>query len=354
MSLLAINLRQLPTELLYEIAEYLSKTELVSLCRVSKLFNTVSTVLLYRTIRLREPVRCCKTLHSNVLAAHSVRSFTIIWCVLVHNDPVHVCSLQVPDSSTSHSALYCSSALYRTIYSTLAHLHGITTLDLRLPMQIPHSYLEGLQHCSFPNLHVLNLEVELTPSVRTFMRRNSLRIRQLYVSSDDDTLPPASLCTFRKLACFSGSFTLMPAFLPGSLVRRIFVNSFPVDDLESRFSVLSNITVPLKKIHIISNGWDLGILESLSRHAPRVLDIEFESGVQGEDMMVIRPCCHCRDEAAHIILRHSPQVSRLCWPNSLVSNIWTWHLTCWALGSFLRSFVKITKFCSHGCEFALH
>jgi hypothetical protein len=233
-------------------------------------------------------------------------------------------------------------------------LHGITILDLQFSLQIPHSYLEGLQHCSFPNLHVLNLEVELTPSVLTFMRRNSLRIRQLYVSSDDDTLPPASLCTFPKLECFSGSFNLMPAFLPGSLVQRISVNSFPVDDLESRFSVLSNIPVPLKKIYIINEGWDLGILESLSRHAPRVLDIEFESGVQGEDMMVIRPCCHCRDEAAHIILRHSPQVSRLCWPNSLVSNIWTWHLTCWALGSFLRSFVKITKFCSHGCEFALH
>ena len=79
---------------------------------VSKLFNTMSAVLLYRTYRtihLVEPVDtvvCCKTLH----AACSVRSSTIIWCVLVYNDLVHICSFQVRDSYTSHSG--CSSASY--------------------------------------------------------------------------------------------------------------------------------------------------------------------------------------------------------------------------------------------------
>jgi hypothetical protein len=87
MSLLAID-RQLPTELLHEIAEYLSTQGLVSLCRVSKLFNTVSTVLLYRGIVLVEPVEtvlCCNTLRANVLAARSVRSCTILWYVLIYD-----------------------------------------------------------------------------------------------------------------------------------------------------------------------------------------------------------------------------------------------------------------------------
>jgi hypothetical protein len=174
------------------------------------------------------------------------------------------------------------------------------TLDLGFSMQIPHSYLEGLRHCSFPNLRVLNLDMELTPSVLAFMRRNNLRIRELFVSSGEDSQPSAPLCTFPKLECYGGSFELMPAFLPGSLVQQITTNFFATDNVESSLCALSKITVPLKTISILSDSWDMRFFESLSRHAPRVLGIEFESDSDA-DMMVVRTYCRCRNEAAHII-----------------------------------------------------
>jgi hypothetical protein len=72
-------------------------------------------------------------------------------------------------------------------------------LDLRFSTRNPHSYLEGLQRRSFPNLRVFNLEMNLTLFVLTFMRHNNFHIRKLYISSDVDTHPSAPLCTFPKL-----------------------------------------------------------------------------------------------------------------------------------------------------------
>jgi hypothetical protein len=302
--------RELPTELLHEIAEYLSTPELVSLCSASKLFNAVSTVLLYREISLEEPVEtiiCCKTLSCNILAARSVRSCIIIWCVLVHDDLVHVRSFQIRDS---YSRSHYSSAFYRVIYSALTHLHGIIALDLSFLTPIPHSYLKDIQHCSFPNLQFLDLEMELTPSVIRFMQRNNPHIRELYISSDVDSLSSAPLCTFPKLECFSGRFELMRAFLPGSLVQRITTSFCATDNVESGLCVLSEITIPLESIAIHSDTWDLRFFESLSRHAPRILNIDYEVEGQDADMVAVRQCCRCRDDFAHSIRRQSPPVLR--------------------------------------------
>src|ERR1700683_4749674 len=96
---------------------------------------------------------------------------------------------------------------------------------------------------------------------------------ELYVRSDVDSQPLAPLCAFPKLERFSGSFELMPAFLPGSLVQRITTNFCATDNVESNLCVLSKITVPLKTIAIISDTWDLRFFESLSRHEPPVLNI---------------------------------------------------------------------------------
>jgi len=93
-----ISSLQLPIELWNEIAGHLSKAELVSLCRVSKVFNTISTALLYHTIFIDDDekmVMCYKTLSSNDLAARSVRSLIVIMCVFAYNNLVNMCLFEI-------------------------------------------------------------------------------------------------------------------------------------------------------------------------------------------------------------------------------------------------------------------
>lgn len=70
----------------------------MSLCRVSKVFNTISTALLYHTIFIdddEEMVMCYKTLSSNDLAARSVRSLIVIMCVFAYNNLVNMCLFEI-------------------------------------------------------------------------------------------------------------------------------------------------------------------------------------------------------------------------------------------------------------------
>ena len=89
---------QLPIELWNEITGHLSKAELVSLCGVLKVFNTISTALLYHTIFFddaKKMVMCYKTLSSNDLAARSVRSLMVIMCVFAYNNLVNMCLFEI-------------------------------------------------------------------------------------------------------------------------------------------------------------------------------------------------------------------------------------------------------------------
>ena len=77
----------LPLELLEEIAEIAPPEEQLTLCRVSKLFQSFTTRCLYRDISLDRPstvIACCKTLATNSVAASSTRhlSITYTWVLL--------------------------------------------------------------------------------------------------------------------------------------------------------------------------------------------------------------------------------------------------------------------------------
>jgi hypothetical protein len=133
----------------------------------------------------------------------------------------------------------------------------------------------------------LSLEMELTPSVLTFLCRNNLRIIYLYLHVEYDSLPQTSLCTFPLLELYNGSFKLMPAFLPGSPVQAITANIYDVDDVEYILPVLSNTTLPLESISIISAAWNLRFFECLSQHAPGILDIEFRSNDEDADAIEV-------------------------------------------------------------------
>ena len=67
----------LPTELINDIIKLSAASELPSLCRVSKKFNSVATRLLYHTIVLQSPrtaIRCFQTIVASESVALSVRS----------------------------------------------------------------------------------------------------------------------------------------------------------------------------------------------------------------------------------------------------------------------------------------
>jgi hypothetical protein len=117
--------------------------------------------------------------------------------------------------------------------------------------------------------------MELSPSIITFMRRNNSHIRDLDVRSSPDILPWIHPCTFPELECYSGSFGLMFDFLPGSPVKCITTHIRDLD-VELNLIVLRTTTVPLEKIRITSENWDLHIFDCLGHYAPRILDIRFQ------------------------------------------------------------------------------
>jgi hypothetical protein len=185
-------------------------------------------------------------------------------------------------------------------------------LILLWPLDIPPSYSEGLQHCSFPNLRALNLQMELTPSVLTFIRRNNLRIRDLRISSAASVIPMSPLCTFPELSFYRGDCKLIPAFLPGSPVQRVSTTMFPRYDVECILSALSKTTAPLEKVRIHIQNWDFRIFESLGRHTPHILDIEFKTLRElASTMVAVRQLCVFIIKLLIPIFRQSSQVS---WP----------------------------------------
>jgi hypothetical protein len=107
------SILQLPTEMLDEIAGYVSlRTDLAALCLVSKLFNALSTVHLYQIIFNHQPtkiIQCCRTLVTNSAAARAVRTFIIFWSVL-HLDHLYRLNRRIP-AANLHIGLH-STAFY--------------------------------------------------------------------------------------------------------------------------------------------------------------------------------------------------------------------------------------------------
>ena len=105
------------------------------------------------------------------------------------------------------------------INSALIHLLEITILNLFFSMNLSFP-LKGLDRCLFPILRSRNLEMELTPPAFTFLCRNNLRMRRLYVNSDTESMPPALIYTFLRLKWYSARFNfelvhvVMPRFGP--------------------------------------------------------------------------------------------------------------------------------------------
>ena len=109
------------------------------------------------------------------------------------------------------------------IYAALKRMSGVTTLTLSFSWLTPHSYLTGLTRCSFPNLRSLKIELEITPSVLTFICCNRCSIRYLYINPHGDAYQfMTPVCAFPKLEFYHGARRFMSAFLPGSPVRIVY------------------------------------------------------------------------------------------------------------------------------------
>jgi hypothetical protein len=169
---------------------------------------------------------------------------------------------------------YCSTAFYRVTLSALINVREITMLCLHFPTNRPNTFLAGLEQCSFPNLTVLRLFLDI-PSASNFIYRHHHHIYELYVTSITRTFQPP--CIFPELQRYGGSFHLMPFFVRGSPLHFISVSLNDTDDIEAILSVLNDTTVPLARVSVLSAKLDLGFFESLSRHAPNISFIDYEA-----------------------------------------------------------------------------
>jgi len=100
--------------------------------------------------------------------------------------------------------------------------------------------------------------------------------------SDESGLPQVPL--FPELECYSGSFELLPSFLAGSPVQSIAKWYRKHGSYAQR---LEQDSIPLENIFILSETLDSNFFESLIRHAPRVLLIEFEVEIEDVNVKVV-------------------------------------------------------------------
>jgi len=247
----------LPLELLEEIADIVDVDTQLSLCRVSKLFHSLTVASVYRVICLDSPslvVACCRTLARRGDAAAAVRQFSI--------------SYTPTDPPSCHFASF-----YSTIQSALERLLHLQELKL---MVIDPNYIQVLNNAYFHSLRHFECYLALTNSLILFLNRhptiNYLQIaphEALSPSSIGNVLPRVVL---PKLQYFVGNSECVSALVPDASLRAAFIFWEAVggtaQDAIRSLERSSGDTINL--VSCRRSGWNLDLIDLISICLPNI------------------------------------------------------------------------------------
>ncbi|EAU86648.1 hypothetical protein CC1G_07306 [Coprinopsis cinerea okayama7 len=230
------NVPKLPLELLTEILDGLPHRDIITLTRVSRLFNGLTLRFLYKEIVLVGETKfrqCFDTLAFNERIATHVKSLTIML----------------------NSTFETTSVLNRTLRAALQNISAsLVKLDLTAcPFNL--SYL--LKRISFPRLSTFHTRVTIDKELVLFLQRNS-HIESLSVgerieasSARGKTIPKR--IEMPSLRRFYGPTDAMPMFIPGSKVDQVFVNDCVTgaSAVETVVTALEASTVPVTNLTFV-------------------------------------------------------------------------------------------------------
>ncbi|RDB16578.1 hypothetical protein Hypma_002742 [Hypsizygus marmoreus] len=251
----------LPLELLEEIADEVHLDTQLSLCRVSKLFHSLTIRSVYRVIFLDSPalvVACCRTLASNRTAALSVRQLAITYTPM---EPPR---------------FYYFSSFYALIGKALQNLSQLH--ELKLMVSDP-AYIRTLNRAHFPFLRHFECYLALTDSLILFLNRhptiNYLQIAptEAFVQTSvvDSSRPPLQV-VLPKLQYFIGNSECISALVPDASLRAAFIfweaaYSTPQDTIRS-LEHSSGDTINL--VSCRRRGWNLDLIDLISISLPNI------------------------------------------------------------------------------------
>ncbi|KDQ64503.1 hypothetical protein JAAARDRAFT_187826 [Jaapia argillacea MUCL 33604] len=274
----------LVVELLEHIFEQVPRSDLLSLCCASRLFNSIAIGTLYRTIELHtssDVVKCCKTLLNVPGVANVVRHLVITIKERNHPpEPLHgffpnvhlLDGLYFPPRRNDRTHLH---SFYRLVCTALNSASGVTSLDLSGGGIQFETILGG---CHFPRLRKLTYDIDLGPEAISFILRHpsiqNLTIRPSHTISPQ-TIPPMVL---RELSSFTGPTELVPMFIPGSRVTEIgIVSSECSDDFDFLAEQMNMSSNPIRILRFTGLMWCLRLAEAVARSLSEIEVLVFTS-----------------------------------------------------------------------------
>lgn len=357
---------RLPYEVLEEIVDISSPASQILLCRVSKLFRSLTIRSLYRDISLTSPadtVSCCRTLAGSLEAATCVKSLSISYRCALLASPLHTWSHGLISLPVTRNFL---SSFYGLISKALRSLTNLQSLKL---LVLDPSLVFALRYCTHPFLHLFECYLGLTTPLIAFLNRHP-RIFYLQISPHynehqalsvplwtQSTKAPLPLLPpvvhLPRLEYFVGNSHSLPIITSYAALRAAFV--FWDDSAVPSFTPstpsmnapdpLSEAILPLEMtstqtLNLLScrrKGWNLDLLDIVSERLPFIYALSItnllhdagDGDVEGSYPSQVRSCRLLNKvTCTHRVERLQVMLERIKQSLGRFHNLQSFHLNC--------------------------
>jgi len=248
----------LPVELMEEIADIVDLDTQLSLCRVSKLFHSLTVTCVYRVICLDKPssvVACCRTLACSWEAAVAVRQFSVIY------------------TPAEPPSMHYFASFYSTLRSALERLSHLQELKLMVP---DPNYIKLLNNAYFHSLRHFECYLALTDSLILFLNRHPTII-YLQIAPNEALSPPSignvlPRVFLPKLQYFVGNSECVSVLVPDASLRAAFIFWEAVDGApqEAIRSLEHSSGDTINLVSCRRRGWNLDLIDTISVWLPNI------------------------------------------------------------------------------------
>ncbi|KAG0702445.1 hypothetical protein DFH29DRAFT_999394 [Suillus ampliporus] len=280
------TITDLPDELLDEIAFFLPKGTLFSLCTVSHRFQPRAMRWLYRCLALAgngETIKICKVLVSNHLAATSVRK-VLLWPGLAFSRQ-HI---------TGGPFYLYLSAFYKLLSRALSCTTNVESIRLMFPYCGASLALDA---CTFPNLRSFATTME-PYTLASFVRRHP-QLQELHISPSDARSIPLSefsgiYLSLLKSVCLPEPLLFMVS--PEAPLQSLLSAEIEDDNEEipNYIRHISRHCTTLTELHLCRPHWNADALMHVATLLPNITNFTFTRmapGLQHDSKVAFLDAC---------------------------------------------------------------
>lgn len=248
-----MSLPALPVELIDNILQNVSTTDLVALSRTCTSLGPVAQRLLYRNIAVSpwsRNISVVAILAKRPDLAHYVRSFSV-------------------SAASTASPLF--PAFYRLLATALSGMTEVTSLNLTVDSSTSWILGKATQHVNFHRLQQFTCSFPFDFHVANFLEKTPALL-ELEVDSMPyepcSSIPSISATTIPRLAQFVGSARVARVIVPGRPLQSIHLNEG--DLVEEDVACLARASANVVVLGATASEPPVPLLESIARHLPHL------------------------------------------------------------------------------------